>query len=830
MLESTPVELAVTAYLLRAYGFRNNVVYELLSDNSFDVSIYDPAIGSTGGTGDKNLNKQLFIPKARDRKGGSRGAPAWLPVGERLGDWLSQQIGFADEDAMENYTVFQVGGLNFSPAATMGGMVKGVAQRNLTKAHWNWTGSNAATAVSGDTGSTTVHEMIDAINEIRNSGSFNLGSLVGATSAPPATPPAPPAPPMPAIPAAPAAPPAPTAAPVAPAVPATPVAPPVPTISSTMRSPEGTTPGDSWLRPVAVSQLPDPRKATRTLNTGSWKARHDNNGADLFTNAGVTSTQKFYPAVGPVYISMTSKYLGLDVGPNSDLTIREYTSPSANDDDSYFQQAIRSPNYTMVIGLEVGKQPCYYLIDENGAATMPLSLVGFKGKEKLQVTTTLEVEWSDPNTPTGPATSIPTRVRFSVSKPGSKGGAGSKIDFEITQKTPGASNYSFQANTNNPLFATTTTELFRAIDSNHTPITSGDKDVIATVRESILFAATTEPLLMDEYDSGVSTMAPSDMNPLIARGTLADILARQGTASQDTGLLIYGIAESGLAGPGSFNVNPQNGALKYETVTDAQVLGQSLVMPNRVGIHTTVDQYIGSTDEYDFLAREELDWETSTNVEVVYDKNDPTLSKNILSMQLLFQDADDTITEYSGITPDQPDAPRMQRIYIPGDVPSRLTPIGIPLGSELQKIEGFPRSASVLQRMRLTFIDTTGTTQTREFPDSSNRVVLQHDSMVGGQNVLGKAVAQELNGASGYIVVQVRPDRFQSADEFIAVKSEERQMTRTSNLNQTLPAGSIPGVRQVIWRDGGSINILVPDPEDESKMILLNMVLEENLE
>ena len=132
--------------------------------------------------------------------------------------------------------------------------------------------------------------------------------------------------------------------------------------------------------------------------------------------------------------------------------------------------------------------------------------------------------------------------------------------------------------------------------------------------------------------------------------------------------------------------------------------------------------------------------------------------------------------------------------------------------------------------MRLTFIDTTGTTQTREFPDSSNRVVLQHDSMVGEQNVMGKAVAQELNGASGYIVVQVRPDRFQSADEFIAVKSEERQMTRTSNLNQTLPAGSIPGVRQVIWRDGGSINILVPDPEDESKMILLNMVLEENLE
>ena len=824
MLESTPVELAVTAYLLRAYGFRNNVVYELLSDNSFDVGIYEPAIGSTGGTGDKNLNKQLFIPKARDRKGGSRGAPAWLPVGERLGDWLSQQIGFADEAVMEDYTVFQVGGLNFSPAATMGGMVSGVAQRNLTKAHWNWTGSNAATAVNGDTGSTAVHEMVDAINEIRNTGSFNLGSLVGAAPAPSA----PAAPPAPAVPAAPA-PPMPTM-PAAPAAPAKPVAPPAPTIPSTMRSPEGTTPGDSWLRPVAVSQLPDPRKATRTLNTGSWRARQDNNGADLFTNAGVTSTQKFYPAVGPVYISMTSKYLGLDVGPNSDLTIREYTSPSASDDNSYFHQVIPSPNYTMVIGLEVGKQPCYYLIDETGAATMPLSLVGFKGKEKLQVTTTLEVEWSDPTTATGPATSIPTRVRFSVSKPGSKGGTASKIDFEIGQTNPGLPNYSFQTNTNNPLFATTTTELFNAINASHTPILNGDESDIASNRESVLHLATMEKTLMDEYDNNISTMAPSDMNPLIARGTLADILARQGTATQDTGLLIYGIAESGLAGPGSFNVNPTNGAFRYETVETAQVLGQSLVMPNRVGIHTTVDQYIGSTDEYDFLAREELDWETSTNVEVVYDKNDPKLSKNILSMQLLFQDADDTITEYSGITPDQPDAPRMQRIYIPGDVPSRLTPIGIPLGSELQKIEGYPRASAVLQRMRLTFVDTTGTTQTREFPDSSNRVALQYDSMVGGQNVMGKAVAQELNGASGYIVVQLRPDIFQSAEEFIQVKSAERQMTRTSNLNQTLPTGSIPGVRQVIWRDGGSINILVPDPEDESKMILLNMVLEENLE
>jgi len=822
MLESTPVELAVTAYLLRAYGFRNNVVYELLSDNSFDVGIYDPAIGSTGGTGDKNLNKQLFIPKARDRKGGSRGAPAWLPAGERLGDWLSQQIGFTDEAVMEDYTVFQVGGLNFSPAATMGGMVSGVAQRNLTKAHWNWTGSNAATAVNGDTGSTTVHEMVDAINQIRNTGSFNLGSLVGAPPAAPAAPAAPPAPAAPAVPAPPM--------PAAPAAPAKPVAPPAPTIPSTMRSPEGTTPGDSWLRPVAVGQLPDPRKATRTLNTGSWRARHDNNGADLFTNTGATSTQKFYPAVGPVYISMTSKYLGLDVGPNSDLTIREYTSPSASDDNSYFHQEIPSPNYTMVIGLEVGKQPCYYLIDETGAATMPLSLVGFKDKDKVQVTTTLEVEWSDPTTATGPATSIPNRVRFSVSKPGSKGGAGSKIDFEIGQTTPGTSNYSFQTNTNNPLFATTTTELFNAINASHTPILNGDESDIASNRESVLFSTITEPTLMDEYDNNISTMAPSDMNPLIARGDLADILARQGTATQDTGLLIYGIAESGLAGPGSFNVNPTNGAIRYETVGTAQVLGQSLVMPNRVGIHTTVDQYIGSTDEYDFLAREELDWETSNNVQVVYDKKDPILSKNILSMQLIFQDADDTITEYSGITPDQPDAPRMQRIYIPGDVPSRLTPIGIPLGSELQKIEGYPGASAVLQRIRLTFVDTTGTTQTREFPDSSNRVTLQYDSMVGGQNVMGKAVAQELNGASGYIVVQLRPDIFQSAEEFIQVKSAERQMTRTSNLNQTLPTGSIPGVRQVIWRDGGSINILVPDPEDESKMILLNMVLEENLE
>ena len=102
MLENTPLDLAVDAYLLRAYGFSNKTVYELLGDNGFDVSIYAPAAGSTGGTGDKNLNKQLFIPKTRDRVGGARGSPSWLPAGERMADWLAQQIGFADEPPWRN--------------------------------------------------------------------------------------------------------------------------------------------------------------------------------------------------------------------------------------------------------------------------------------------------------------------------------------------------------------------------------------------------------------------------------------------------------------------------------------------------------------------------------------------------------------------------------------------------------------------------------------------------------------------------------------------------------------------------------------------------------
>ena len=94
---------------------RNKTVYELLGDNGFDVSIYALRRRSTGGPGTRTSTSNCSSQDPRDRVGGARGSPSWLPAGERMADWLAQQIGFADEIAMEEYTVEQVGSPAFTP-------------------------------------------------------------------------------------------------------------------------------------------------------------------------------------------------------------------------------------------------------------------------------------------------------------------------------------------------------------------------------------------------------------------------------------------------------------------------------------------------------------------------------------------------------------------------------------------------------------------------------------------------------------------------------------------------------------------------------------------
>ena len=883
MLENTPLDLAVAAYLLRAYGFSNKTVYELLGDNGFDVSIYAPAAGSTGGTGDKNLNKQLFIPKTRDRVGGARGSPSWLPAGERMADWLAQQIGFADETAMEEYTVEQVGSLNFTPAVTMGGYASGSAQRNLTKSHWDWTGTNSASAVGGDTGTTLAHNMGDALNDVRSTNAFNLAGLTGNAPSPTAPAPTPPTPPAPAPPApAPVAPPSPP--PVPPVVPdddddlpaimvdeieidmtspeealplpdeipapVTTPAPPAPPVGRKLNvdidmAPPGTTRGPGWLKPMSVESLPKSGSASRNLNEGTWESRDMGTGGGAFPNMPTTDGQAFYPAVGPIYIVLDSWFAGKDFGPADDMTIRSMTSPAPGE-DSYFSSAMATPHRQMVIGLQNGKQPAYYLFDGNDSSGS-ISLTGWPGVDKLQNTLSgddrsqgvgdsstkvagLQIDWSDPRN----GTSFPRRVRFILAKPGSKGGAASTLKFELTRSDSGEYRLETMGGAGarpNPVFATTTSDLFREIELHVDGIDSGS---ITQERSEMAQQIGFDSDVAEEFRT-VSRMVPSDNNPNFS-GEAAIIFNDQGLSPEDQDIIVYGIASSGVSGPGVFSIS-DSGVISASSSSSsplprAQILGQSLIFPNRARVYTSVDQYIGTNDESEILAREELSWETSPDVAIVWDVNDPSTSSNILSMQLEFQDASDTVTDYSGIVPDEPNAPRVQRIYIPGDIPSILTPVGIPVGSTLMRVMGYPKGRLAMQRIRADFLKPDGTLESREFPDASNRMSLQYSTPVGVSNVLGKVVMQDADdGSSGYVLLQALPAEFNGDSTlFISQIIKGRRMSRASDLNLVLPTGSTPGVRQVVWRDGGSINILVPNPSNPSEMILLNMILEDSLE
>ena len=127
-------------------------------------------------------------------------------------------------------------------------------------------------------------------------------------------------------------------------------------------------------------------------------------------------------------------------------------------------------------------------------------------------------------------------------------------------------------------------------------------------------------------------------------------------------------------------------------------------------------------------------------------------------MQLELQDASDTVTDYSGIVPDEPNAPRVQRIYIPGDIPSILTPVGIPsvrpsCGSWATPRVGWPCNASVP-----TSSSPMAPWNPVSFPDASNRMSLQYSTPVGVSNALGKVVMQDADdGSSGYVLLQALP-------------------------------------------------------------------------
>ena len=99
-MSSSALGTAVAAWLLRSYGFRNKVIYDILVARGIDLSDLDPAAGSTTGSASANLDKLYFTPAARSRQGGKRGSPSWVPAGVTLGDHMASTLGFADEEAL----------------------------------------------------------------------------------------------------------------------------------------------------------------------------------------------------------------------------------------------------------------------------------------------------------------------------------------------------------------------------------------------------------------------------------------------------------------------------------------------------------------------------------------------------------------------------------------------------------------------------------------------------------------------------------------------------------------------------------------------------------
>jgi hypothetical protein len=615
-------------------------------------------------------------------------------------------------------------------------------------------------------------------------------------------------------------------------------------------APNGTTRGPNWLKSIAIDSLPKPSQSTRTLNEGTWEARENGTGGTAFPNMPTTDSQVFYPAVGPIYIVLDSWFPGKDFGPADDMTIRSMTSPGVGE-DSYYQSGAPSPHRQMVIGLEDGRQPAYYLVDGSNSSGS-LSLTGWPGADKLQNTLSgdvqsqgvgdgstkvagLQIDWSNPKE----GRSVPRRIRFILAKSGSKGGKASTLKFELARGdgqeyrlTPITSTDSRP----NPLFATTTTELFGEIEEKLDVVPALNTGGIQNERAEVIQMIEFDEALEKEFKT-ITRMIPSDLNPNLPPGKAAVIVQSYGLTPVDQDIIVYGIPSSGVSGPGIFNIS-DTGAISPSSTSSSplprsEILGRTMVFPNKVRVFTSLDQYIGTNDESEILAREELEWDTSPDVGIIWDANDPTLSNNILSMQLEFQDANDTVTEYSGIVPNEPKAPRVQRIYLPGDIPTVLTPIGIPLGTTLMRVMGYPNNGQLaMQRIRAEFLTPDGTLQYREFPDASNRMALQYTTPIGTSPVQGKVVMQDADdGSSGYVLMQSLPADFNgSADLFTQQIIKKRRMTRASDLNLVLPTGSAPGVRQVVWRDGGSINILVPNPNKPSEMVWLNMILEDSLE
>ena len=795
MTMSTSVDegTALAAFLLRAYGFGNKAVYEILASRGVDLSLFQP---TTGGSAPKNLGKTLFTPAARSRTGGSSNAPSWLPSGVTLGDHLSSRLGFADEFALEGFTSGVVGRIDFEPPASMGGFSRGSAQRNLTAAHWDYCGANAATAAKGDLKDLQAHDMGTAFDACIGNTDYDLTAHVlsaGATN--PATTPVPP----PAATPAPA--PAPAPAPPAP-VPSVPVDDDLPAIvvdeiEIDMTTPEEALPlpdeitepaaattvdrasfadlldglqpaSGSWASTGPIGSLPDPEDAVRNLNKGTWDDRQAGTAPGIFGDT--ISDQKFYPAVEPVYVVIPRDYPGLRFGPMDDYSISQMVTEEASTGVSH-----------MILALANGQRPVFRLVSKDLSTSSPyydlvmsINASGFGTAMNCKDLEDLRIRWSDP----ADGTSVPEEIRFTLTAARANNG----LSFRVFRDGP------FYRIAGDGSAFVTMDELLMPVPG------------IAEERKALHDEALDPDIDLEE--PGLMLLPFSD-NPDMASPNL-DQSQRPvyfppntpiGNVAKD--LFLYGSPRAGMGGYDLASID-------YDDLPDGRALDKSLVFP-AVGamIRTSVDQYLGDRNAGRYLSRETLDWSTDPRVYALRDDQ-------VVSVEIDIRDGADTTAQYAGFTGDGDR--RQTRIYIRGDVPERLLPVGIEPGSRLDSVRAFPMGSANPERLQLDFVSPGGSVKSIQLPDDSLKAAFVDDrgrSIVGDVLVSGNGFAEVTDNVPQSMV----PVMMRQVDN-------DRLANRVSELNHALPVGA-DGLRRMVWQEGSTINILAEHPEQPERLVHL---------
>ena len=776
MAESTDLTTAVAATLLRAYGFAPLHIFELLETRGFPLVNFQPSIG---GSASKNFNKVLVNAgkdksKHRHRVGG-KGSPSWLPVGETMIDFLARQLGFVNEEDMDDFTLNTVGQIDFDPSVLMGSLrSNGEVQRNLTKAHWNYTGANASTAARGDLKSMQEHSMDDAMSAV-NLGRYDLaahrlasgaaspssGTSVADTGSPAMTSP-PPSSPTPPV----------TSPGIGDMVPTD-----SPAFDMAIASgAEPATRKTGWASMEDIASLPFWSDATRELNRGVYNERQSGTRPGAFGDT--FSDQRYYPATAPVYVVLNRNYAGADFGPIDDYTLSKIFV--SGDGVS-----------SMILALANGQRPIYRLVDDLGNYSewfdlaMNIGKSGRISKKNCRDISDLRILW----TPEGDGW-LPSSIRFSLAASGSTTNSWPGVPFELSH---GDAGWSLNRDGGTP----TTMEIIM------NPVNSA----MASFRNAIVQQAISDPETLTR--SGFYLL-PYDDNPPALVDPLSDPNQRPNyvnTTSLDSDTLMkqfvtYDFAGGGIAGVEA--TDPTMPAYGGWDATDTKFQSpyDAMIFPSTgVGVFTSIDQYIGNEYAGLYLSRKSIDWDTDQAVFMLSDDQ-------VASFEISIRDGAETTAEYAGFT-SEGDRRRV-RIYVRGDIPEKLLPIGTPAGSSLVGIQAYPLGVDSPDRIRLMFTNPDGTPSYYTIPDDSLKAALV-DSQ--SRSVIGDVTASD----GGYIQIQSGISEGM-IPALMRQVGNERLANRVSELNHDLPIGA-EGLKRIVYLDGATINVIAENPEDDGELI-----------